>query len=375
MMLLDYCEINNSKVLKFEGNKKYIATGDVIDNEIKSFRSVTFEDKPSRANLVLSDNEVLFAKMKNTIKVLLGDKNNSENIYSTGFYCLKPNEKVLPKLLYYYLNSIQFNKQKDLHCKGATMKAINDDGLKKIMVTFPSIDKQQEIVEYLDNLTVSIENRKQVFEDYDRLIYSKYIELFGTSDDSKYPVYKLSQLTTKITDGVHSKPNYTDSGIPFISVKDMTTGKLILDDCKYVSKAAALIYNKRCNPEIDDILYSKVGATYGRSAIVDTNELFSLYVSVALIKPNKDLINPLFLNYTLRQPYVKKQADKRIKGIGVPDLHLVEIKDFDIVLPPFELQEEFSKFVNEIDVVKNKCTEDIKDLENLFKSKLKEIFS
>ena len=101
--------------------------------------------------------------------------------------------------------------------------------------------------------------------------------------------------------------------------------------------------------EKGDILYTKVGATYGRSAIVDTNKKFALYVSVCLIKPKKDLINSTFLNYTMRQPYVKLQADKTIKGIGVPDLHLIEIKNFKIILPPIDLQTKFAQIVEQID--------------------------
>ena len=48
-------------------------------------------------------------------------------------------------------------------------------------------------------------------------------------------------------------------------------------------------------------------------------------------------------------PYVKKQADSRIKGIGVPDLHLNQISEFDILCPPRDLQEQFIAFVEQAD--------------------------
>lgn len=172
--------------------------------------------------------------------------------------------------------------------------------------------------------------------------------MFGNIENTKYDVYKLSELTNLITDGEHKKPNYTEKGTPFISVVNITTGELKFEDCKFVSEEDACKFNKRCNPEKDDILYTKVGATYGRSAIVDIDKKFALYVSVCLIKPKKDLINPIFLNYTMRQPYVKLQADKCIKGIGVPDLHLIEIKNFKIILPPIELQNQFADIVKQI---------------------------
>lgn len=53
--------------------------------------------------------------------------------------------------------------------------------------------------------------------------------------------------------------------------------------------------------------------------------------------------------HSFRQPYVKMQADKCIKGIGVPDLHLIEIKNFNIIVPPLELQNKFARIVEQID--------------------------
>ncbi|MBO5096182.1 MAG: restriction endonuclease subunit S [Erysipelotrichaceae bacterium] len=368
MKLLDYCEISNKKVLKYDGEKKYIATGDLEKNLIVNSTMVTFENKPSRANLLLNENELLFAKMKNTNKVLIGNLENINNIYSTGFYCLKTKDSLFPKFLYYYLNSQKFNFQKDLYCSGATMKSINDKGLNKIEVEFPSKEEQLKLIKLCDNIYKMIDIKSKMIKDCNDLINSKYIELFGNDKDSKYEIVNLADVTSNITDGVHSKPKYTEKGIPFISVKDITTGTLKFDDCKYISKEDSIIYNKRCNPEKNDILYTKVGATYGRSAIINTNDVFSLYVSVCLIKPQKEIIDPMYLNYTMSQPYVKAQADKSIKGIGVPDLHLVEIKKFKIILPPMELQKKFSDFAIKIDKLKQVYENEIIDLNNMFNS-------
>ena len=46
--ILDFCEISGSSVKRYEGKRKYIATGDVLDNKIISFEEVDYEHKPSR---------------------------------------------------------------------------------------------------------------------------------------------------------------------------------------------------------------------------------------------------------------------------------------------------------------------------------------
>lgn len=35
--------------------------------------------------------------------------------------------------------------------------------------------------------------------------------------------------------GTHSTPSYTTTGIPFLSVKDMSSGKLNFSSCKFIS--------------------------------------------------------------------------------------------------------------------------------------------
>ena len=60
--------------------------------------------------------------------------------------------------------------------------------------------------------------------------------------------------------------------------------------------------------------------------------------------------------------YVKKQADDRIKGIGVPDLHLQEIKEFQILCPPRYLQEQFVALVEQSDKSKLAAQQALADL-------------
>lgn len=180
--------------------------------------------------------------------------------------------------------------------------------------------------------------------------------MFGDPIDNPKGFEKCSlmELSTKITDGVHKKPVYTDSGKPFISVTNINRGVVDFTDCKYVSEESYQEMIKTTYPEKGDVLYTKVGATYGIPAYIDTDRPFGLYVSVCLIKPKHDRIDARFLTESMRMEYVKKQADDRIKGIGVPDLHLQEIKAFEILCPPRKLQEQFVSLVEQSD--KSKIT-------------------
>src|SRR5438128_10061396 len=83
----------------------------------------------------------------------------------------------------------------------------------------------------------------------------------------------LQQLSTKIVDGTHHTPSYVESGIPFISVRDIRNHQINFEDCKYISEIEHRELFKRCNPEWGDVLLSKVG-TIGLTAVVHTNREF-----------------------------------------------------------------------------------------------------
>lgn len=104
---------------------------------------------------------------------------------------------------------------------------------------------------------------------------------------------------------------------------------------------------KRIAPRKGDILLAKNGTT-GIAAIVDRDEIFDIYVSLALLRPLAGT-NVKFLWQAINMPETKMQFDARLKGIGVPNLHLGEIKKAKIVVPPLEKQIEFASFLEQSD--------------------------
>ena len=101
----------------------------------------------------------------------------------------------------------------------------------------------------------------------------------------------VETIATKITDGTHKTPRYTNKGIKFVSAKNLYSGKLSFNECKYISLEEHLQLYKRCNPEYNDILISKSGSI-GTVTLNTVKFEFSLFESLALIKYNKDYILP-----------------------------------------------------------------------------------
>ena len=148
---------------------------------------------------------------------------------------------------------------------------------------------------------------------------------------------RLGSILNKLTDGTHSTPKYTPVGIPFLSVKDMSSGVLDFSNCKYISEEEHKTLYSRCNPEYGDLLLTKVGTT-GIPVIVDTNQPFSLFVSVALLKFDQNLIYNKFLRLLINSPLVQTQAAENTKGVGNKNWVMRDIANTIIVLPPLAEQ-------------------------------------
>ena len=158
---------------------------------------------------------------------------------------------------------------------------------------------------------------------------------------------RLGSVLYKLTDGTHSTPKYTTDGVPFLSVKDISSGKLDFSNCKYISEQEHQELYSRCNPEYGDLLLTKVGTT-GIPVIVDTNIQFSLFVSVALLKFDRDLLYNKFLKNLINSPLVQIQAAENTRGVGNKNWVMRDIANTLIVLPPLAEQKRIVAKIEEL---------------------------
>lgn len=148
----------------------------------------------------------------------------------------------------------------------------------------------------------------------------------------------LSLVTSKITDGTHFTPSYTETGVPFLSALNVLENRLTTEvGHKYISEEEHNELYRRCDPKAGDVLVRKIGVGPRWAAVVPSNmPTFSLFVSVALLRPRVDIITPEMLAAFINSKYGQTQLIRVQKGASQPDLHLEDIKD--IFVPIFSEQ-------------------------------------
>ena len=298
----------------------------------------------------------------------------------TGLLRVKNQDVWYPKYVFYSLFSNYKrggtrafeNKTTGLH----NLKI--DDYVFRYEVSEIARNEQVSICEKLDKLFYVIKLRKQELQLLDNLIKARFVEMFGTLHDNEngFEVVTIEDVCSLIKDGTHQTPQYTEDreeGFKFLSSKDVMSQKIDWTDIKYIPAELHKKLYATIKPQRNDILMSKNGVNYGVAAVNDTNEVFDIYVSLALLRP-KEIIDPVFFRCAINNPETKKQFDSSIKGIGVPNLHLGEIKKTKIFLPPMEFQKKFVAFVEQVDKSKVTVQKALEQTQTLFDSLMQKYF-
>lgn len=146
----------------------------------------------------------------------------------------------------------------------------------------------------------------------------------------------VDSLCFKVTDGTHFTPKYVESGVRFVSAKDIRGGSLTFDHCKFISEEEHRQLYRRCNPEYHDILISKSGSI-GTVVLVEDRDEFSLFESLALLKIDQQSLFPRFLVLALRHA-CSSMTTGHVRGVGVKHLHLDMLRGLEVGLPPLAEQ-------------------------------------
>ena len=290
-----------------------------------------------------------------------------------GFKNFICSNKINNEYLYYFLKS----KKNYLNVlgRGATFKEISKSIVSNIDISLPTYGIQRKKVKVLKKIDKLIDTRKEQLIEFRYLLKSRFNEMFGDIFDTTFPIYRLEELCEFIKDGTHQTPQYTDdrtNGFKFLSSKDVTSGKISWENIKYITESLHNELYSKISPRRNDILLAKNGTT-GIAALVDCDEIFDIYVSLAILR-FYDGNNPTYLLYAINSDATKWQFESKLKGVGVPNLHLREIRKTKIPLPPLSLQNEFADFVAQVDKSQLAIQKSLEELETLKKSLMQEYF-
>lgn len=256
-----------------------------------------------------------------------------------GVLRIKDNPDILPDYFALALEVAGMHEKFSRHNRASTQR------IKKLLIQVPSKTIQESLLKKYHEITEKIKHEEDIIQTINQEIKQKYFDLYGTIESTKYSSSPLEKVCQFITDGTHQTPTYTTegNGVKFLSSKDVTKEYIDWSNIEYIPFDLHEQLSKRVAPAKNDILLAKNG-TIGIAALNDTDEVFDVYVSLAVLRPN-ELVTPEYLLCAINSEYTKKLFKDSIVGMGVPNLHLNVIQKTMIVLPDITEQLEFTSFV------------------------------
>lgn len=256
-----------------------------------------------------------------------------------GVLRIKDNPDILPDYFALALGVAGMHEKFSRHNRASTQR------IKKLLIQVPSKTIQESLLKKYHEITEKIKHEEDIIQTINQEIKQKYFDLYGTIESTKHSSSPLEKVCQFITDGTHQTPTYTTegNGVKFLSSKDVTKEYIDWSNIEYIPFDLHEQLSKRVAPAKNDILLAKNG-TIGIAALNDTDEVFDVYVSLAVLRPN-ELVTPEYLLCAINSEYTKKLFKDSIVGMGVPNLHLNVIQKTMIVLPDITEQLEFTSFV------------------------------
>lgn len=364
----DAVEITNDRVKPFKGERRYLATGDLVGDAVnESIVSVDYENKPSRADLLVGEGDIIVARMQATNKVLLIDKSTEDLIVSTGFLTLQPKKDFDGGYLAHYFRSDVFQKQKDKYCSGATQKAINNGAFGKLQVPVYPYGEQKRIANILDQADALRQKRKQSIQLLDDFLHATFLDMFGQLDENDDFIL-LDKLTGKISVG-HVGPTsfaYVEKGqgIPFLRTQNVKRNLIDLSDLAYVTND---FHNKLQKSQIHggDVLISRVGVNRGMAAVVPY-DLGEANCANVLIVGKSNKFNSIFLASYLNHTYGKSAKFGYSVGSAQGVVNTAIVRKWPIIDVSLALQNKFALIVEQVEQIKQKMQASLAEMDNQF---------
>lgn len=242
------------------------------------------------------------------------------------------NGELASEFLYELLKTQRFQYHIVTSARGnANQASITLDDVFAFPVTLPTLPEQKKIAEILSTWDRAIELlNKQLALKKARIRRHQSLLFIERAEKSKWLSATMGAVCSKIVDGTHFTPDYRASGVPFLSVESVTTDSYT--DTKYISTEEHQKISARCKPQRGDILLTRIG-TLGITKMIDWDHEVSIYVSLALLRPNEMLDASFLYRFTKSEKFIKELKKRSLLNAAPQKINLQDIAHIPLKYP------------------------------------------
>ena len=317
--------------------KRIAATGDILG-----------ADAPSRARQVVHANDVLVSTVRPNLNAvaMVPDKLDGE-IASTGFCILRASAKLLePRFLFYFTRTEQFINALLQHVRGANYPAVTDRNVLDVRMPWPARSEQQRISDVLDQADALRRQRCAADEKARRILPGLFHKLFGDPlrNTKNWPLLRFEQVAdSRLGKMLDAKQQTGEHPRPYLRNANVQWNRFDLREVLEMDFAPA--ERAEFALRAGDLLICE-GGEVGRCAIW-RDELSECYFQKALhrARPIEGQATAEYLLYLFWALASRGGLSDSTSQVTIAHLTGVKLKQMMIPVPPYPLQQQFSKLV------------------------------
>lgn len=350
---LGYCasQVDSPNTGSREQNLLSLSYGNIIRKDITGSDGLLPESFETYNVVEPGDTVLRLTDLQNDQRSLRVGFVQERGIITSAYVTLRPQHDVDQRFFSYVLKSMDFRK--DFYALGAGVRqSLKFDELKRVQIHLPAINKQRAIADYLDRETIRIdaliEKKQRLTELASELVGSK-IESVLDKFASNCPRPSLAYvLAAPITDGPHETPEFTESGVPFLSVDNIQESQINFSDTRFISNEENVRFSRKSKPRPGDVLLTKA-ASVGKVALVATDLEFNIWSPIAILRPNHEILSSEYLWWLFRSPRIQMQLQLYATSNTQQNISMRDLSSIRLDVPYLDAQVQCVNQLNKVD--------------------------
>ena len=294
----------------------------------------------------------------------------------TAFGLFANKKFLLPRYLFYFCKRYDFTRLN----KTVTVPSLTKSDLLKIKMELPSLKEQQAVIDKISQVESIMELRQKELNGLNNLVRARFLEMFGdmylnTLSWREVQLEIVADIVSGITKGRKVKEQKLVE-VPYMAVSNVKEGYIDWTTIKTIEATEQEIEQYRLLP--DDVLMTEGGDPdkVGRGAIIRNPLENCIHQNhIFRVRLNEKMILPIFF-----AEYLQHQRSKRYflgcakQTTGIASINMKQLRALPVLLPPLELQQQFSDFVIGVDKSKVAVQKALDEAQLLFDSLMQQYF-
>ncbi|APM39555.1 restriction endonuclease subunit S [Clostridium kluyveri] len=357
-----------------------VRIGNIVDGNIELDYNTCYKVNNSEfERYYVNHGDILIAMSGATTGKLAMYRDNQRCLFNqrVGRFYVYDKEKLDNGYLYYYLKSGSVQNKIRVMASGCAQPNISPDQILSIKVLVPLLQSQKKIVQVLEKAEKALEKKKEAIRLLNDLIKSRFIEMFGdpVKNTKGWPKGRIVDVIVKTQYGTGNKADEQNGKYKILRMNNITyNGEWDFSSMKYVDLDEK--DQEKYLVSKGEVLFNRTNSKelVGKTAVYKEQEPMAYAGYLVKAIPNEKA-NGVFIATYMNTKYIKSKLFNMAKNIvGMANINAEEFKKIDIYIPPIELQNQFADFINQVDKLKFKMEESLKELENLFNSLMQKAF-